>query len=134
MHLLINDTKTLSDLQVEFSNEFPYLKIEFFNTPNTRKEALPKSKMYRSTMKVSECRKIHYNGNLAVDKNNTVAQFEETLWNIFGLSAQVFRKSGNLWIETALTDSWTLERQNDHGMEFSTSALQIEDLSKEKIN
>jgi hypothetical protein len=32
----------------------------------------------------------------------------------------VFRKSGNLWLETTMTDDWTLQQQNDHGYEIST--------------
>ena len=28
------------------------------------------------------------------------------------LSAQVFRKSGKIWLETTFTDSWTLKKQN----------------------
>ncbi|MFZ9982087.1 MAG: hypothetical protein ACO3FI_08660 [Cyclobacteriaceae bacterium] len=32
-----------------------------------------------------------------------------------GLLVKIFRKSGNVWIETSLTDDWTLERQNEEG-------------------
>ena len=56
-----------------------------------------------------------------VTQNETVSTLENELWKNFGLSAQVFRKSGNLWIETSLTDSWTLEQQNREGFEMSSS-------------
>jgi hypothetical protein len=42
------------------------------------------------------------------------------LWQEFGLCVQVFRKSGNHWIETSLTNSWTLEQQNREGFELSS--------------
>jgi hypothetical protein len=31
----------------------------------------------------------------------------------------VFRKSGKTWLETSVTDDWTLKRQNEEGMELS---------------
>ena len=33
---------------------------------------------------------------------------------------QVFRKSGNIWNAISLTDSWTLESQNEAGEFIST--------------
>ena len=38
----------------------------------------------------------------------------------FSLAVQVFRRSGNLWLETTMTDNWTLRQQNEHGREIST--------------
>jgi hypothetical protein len=38
---------------------------------------------------------------------------------------QVSRKSGTLWLETTMTDSWTLGQQNEHGRELSTPATKI---------
>jgi hypothetical protein len=39
---------------------------------------------------------------------------------VYGLSVQVFRKSGNVWLETSATDNWTLRQQNNEGAELST--------------
>jgi hypothetical protein len=33
---------------------------------------------------------------------------------------QVFRKSGNVWLETSATDAWSLKQQNQEGMDLST--------------
>jgi len=49
-----------------------------------------------------------------------VIDLEKMFKNRFNLSAQVFRKSGNLWLETTMTDNWTLLQQNNHGREIST--------------
>jgi len=75
--------------------------------------------MYPATYRLKQCRKIHQDGALHISPEHTVAEMETELWEKFGLSVQIFRKSGNLWIETSLTDSWTLERQNREGMEMS---------------
>ncbi len=119
MEILINDTRTISEVQRDFSKEFPFLKIEFFDAPHQAEKSLPKSKMYAHDRKLAACRKQHINGKVKIAKNQKVNDLENDLWVNFGLSAQVFRKSGNLWIETSLTDSWTLEQQNREGLEMS---------------
>ena len=121
MEILINDLLTISEVQHEFAKEFPFLKLEFFDAPNKKEKALPKSKMFSHDKKLSTCRKQHINGKLKVLKDAKVSDLENELWKKFGLSAQVFRKSGNLWIETSLTDSWTLEQQNREGLEMSSA-------------
>lgn len=119
MEMIINDSRTIRELQQEFNNTFPFLKLEFFDVPHAEKKALPKSRMIPNDRKIGTIRKNHREGKLIITENETVSQLENDLWNNFGLSAQVFRKSGNLWIETSLTDSWTLERQNREGYEMS---------------
>ena len=49
-----------------------------------------------------------------------VKDLERIFKDQFSLAMQVFRKSGNLWLETTMTDNWTLQQQNDHGREIST--------------
>lgn len=119
MNIEIKDSRLLNEIQKEFNKEFPYLKIEFFESPHKRKEALPKSKMYPSNRQIGSCRRTHDEGPINIEGHDTVAKFEQAMWDNFGLSVQVFRRSGNLWIETSLTDSWTLERQNKEGLELS---------------
>ncbi len=119
MEILINGSKTISEVQGDFSKEFPFLKLEFFDAPHKEDKALPKSKMFPNTKKLAACRKQQTDGKLIVMKDEKVKDLENELWKNFGLSAQVFRRSGNLWIETSLTDSWTLEQQNREGLEMS---------------
>ncbi|MBL7779341.1 MAG: hypothetical protein JNK66_13760 [Chitinophagales bacterium] len=121
MEIIINDTRVISDIQREFSSHFPFLKLEFFDTPHRENEALPKSKIFTTDKKLGSCRKKHNTGLLEILPQQKVRDLENSMWNNFGLSAQVFRKSGNLWIETSLTDSWTLEQQNREGYEMSDS-------------
>jgi hypothetical protein len=49
----------------------------------------------------------------------SVQDLEQLIWDAFGLSVQVFRKSGNLWLETTVTDQWSLAYQNEQGRELS---------------
>ena len=119
MEIVISEIRTLGDIHKDFSKAFPYLKLEFFDMPYDTTHPAPKSKMFPHDRKLSTIRKKHTEGSIEIMKNMTVAEFEIALWNEYGLSVQVFRKSGNLWIETSLTDSWTLDRQNKEGYEMS---------------
>lgn len=119
MELLITDTKAIHEIQKEFSEVFPFLKLEFFNSPYEEGKAQPKAKMFPHDKKLSACRRLHNTGSLLLNKFDKVSDLEHELWSKFGLSAQVFRRSGNLWIETSLTDSWTLEQQNREGLEMT---------------
>ena len=119
IEILINNLKTISEVQYDFSRKFPFLKLEFFNTAYVAEKALPKSKMFSQDKKLGAIRKTRKEGKIIVAQHQTVNDLEKEFWERFGLSAQVFRKSGNLWIETSLTDSWTLEQQNHEGYEMS---------------
>ena len=50
-----------------------------------------------------------------VDEQTTISDFEDYLSNELGLNAQVFRRSGNLWLQTTKTDSWSLHEANRKG-------------------
>lgn len=119
MEILINDQKTVRQIQQELNNFFPFLKVEFFVEPHLEGKASPKSAIIKSTSKIGQFRSKKVEGTLVFDGNTKVKDFETTLWEKFGLSAQVFRLSSNLWIETSYTDGWTLAKQNTEGMEMS---------------
>lgn len=52
-----------------------------------------------------------------------VSELEKLFKDKFKLAVQVFRKSGNLWLETTMTDNWSLLQQNNHGREISTNKI-----------
>jgi hypothetical protein len=50
----------------------------------------------------------------------TVSELESLLLQLFGLPVQVYRKSGNFWMETRMTRDWTLKQQNEHGKDIAS--------------
>lgn len=112
----ITDNKLIQDLQEEFNSLFPYLKIEFFSITSKGKE---NPKILSPLQAVGQSRKKREDGVLLLNSHMTVTAFEKEMSERFGLQVQVFRQSGKMWIETSLTDSWTLERQNAEGYELS---------------
>ncbi|MBZ5859504.1 hypothetical protein [Flavihumibacter profundi] len=120
MTLSILASKHLNEVQKEFNTYFPYLKIEFFQRMHGVKKASPPQRMYPHNLTISEARTNNTEGYLDLWPDMSVAELEQAFWDKYGLSIQVFRKSGNLWLETTMTDKWTLTQQNSHGQEISS--------------
>ena len=118
MELTIKGNLTIQQVQSNFSAAFPYLKLEFFDAPYKSNVALTRDKVIKHDRKLADIKRMHTEGTIAINPADKVGDFENNMWKQFGLSVQVFRKSGNLWIETSLTDSWTRERQNQEGKEM----------------
>ena len=120
MTIDITTDRQIEDIQKDFSYVFPYLKIEFFKNGSTRRAHYSMEKVIGRNQRIKEAWYTQKNeGAIDVNDTMTVAQFEKALMEHFGLSVQLFRRSGNLWLQTSITDNWTLKQQNDHGREIS---------------
>jgi hypothetical protein len=121
MLLQIASTRLIGDIQKEFNAMFPFLKLEFYRVDENN--AAPVIKRFLpGKYAVLNARRTRQEGELEVDENMTVGSLEKQFLFSFGLGVQVHRKSGNVWLETTMTDSWTLQKQNEHGREISLSA------------
>ncbi len=121
--LHISDFTTLSELKQEFSKSFPYLKIEFFTKPHLRGMGSYKKDMITKNLQLEKVSTYHHNADIFIESNMTVTELEKLFETNFGLHVQVFRKSGNLWLETTATDNWSLDVQNQQGFELSNANL-----------
>jgi hypothetical protein len=126
MEIVIKPGKTMLQIQEDFNNLFPFLKIEFFESPHGPKESSSRSKMITSEKRLKEGLKCNNEKSLFLFGDTSVKELEERFRLDFGLSVQVFRKSGNLWIETSLTDTWTLDRQNQEAFELGSGKYRFE--------
>ena len=66
-------------------------------------------------------------GELSISDSMTVGELEKVFLESFGLPIQISRKSGRIWLETTMTDNWTLKHQNDHGRELSDPIIKLPD-------
>jgi hypothetical protein len=119
MKIAINDHRKIFAIQEEFNTIFPYLKLEFFSKPHALGGASPKKLVKHNSATLGECRTIHQKGDLTIVPDMTVVDLEQNFGNVYGLGVQVFRKSGKSWLETTVTDNWTLAEQNRQGEELS---------------
>lgn len=119
MKITINDNRKIFAIQKSFTELFPYLKIEFFAKPHKVGGGSSKKTMKVNAKTLGECRTVHNTGTITIVPQMTVADLEQNFSDVYGLSVQVFRKSGKVWLETTVTDNWTLEEQNRQGEALS---------------
>ncbi|MBL7811994.1 MAG: hypothetical protein JNL57_07185 [Bacteroidetes bacterium] len=114
MKFQINPNTTLREIRQEFHNHFPYLKLEFFEAGHEAGHGTPKSALisdYNQSAGVAETVAWEVNAEM------TVKQLEGWFLTAAGLHVQVFRKSGQVWLETTHSDGETLAAQNRKGRE-----------------
>ncbi|HEV8504141.1 MAG TPA: hypothetical protein VGQ53_02035 [Chitinophagaceae bacterium] len=122
MYLRIAPNRLISDLQKDFNNVFPFLKIEFFQNRNQQLPAFTFQQILPHNRRIVEGQSAVTDGDIEISSDMKVKDLEKIFKDQFSLAAQVFRRSGNLWLETTMTDDWTLEQQNEHGREISTDS------------
>ena len=113
--MIISDEKTMRDIQIKFNKKFAYLKLEFYRGQHESGQGSPPSERLDPQLTISEVRTVRQEGNLRIKEDMKVSDFEKLFYEKYGLNVQVFRKSGNLWMQTTSTDSWTLAQQNRKG-------------------
>lgn len=116
MKLSINIHSLAEDVKKDFTVCYPFLKIELYKKqlPDTayKNQPIPLNRaLIQQTQKEGKT-------EINIDENTTVAGLENQFKEI-GLMAEIFRKSGNVWVETLLTSNWTLQQQNAEGEEIS---------------
>lgn len=109
--MLIREEKKLREMQAEFREKFPYLKLEFYKPNGSPEERTP----LNPDLTVREIRTNHHEGEVSLHGNMKVRTLESVFYETYGLKVQVFRLSGNIWLQTTSTDEWTLHEQNRKG-------------------
>lgn len=94
---VLNERK-LKDLQVEFSEKFPYLKLEFIPTDDEDIEHL-------QTMKSDEEATSAEPSSWEFDGKLNLKTLKEKCLELFGLDVEVLRKSGETWLHTTFSKS-----------------------------
>lgn len=105
--MCIERGKPIREIQKEFNQIYPFLKIEVADKSQPVVKAVAPSAVCENCYHVD------------VSSGRTVAELEQDFKNYLDLPIQVFRRAGNLWIETSLTHDWTLDQQNREGELFS---------------
>lgn len=111
MKLVVKQNHTAASLQKAFNTLFPRLSLHLFKMPHEKGEGSPKSERALPESLLAEWLDTD-EVTVELYPKMTVAELEAELQE-HGIFAQVFRKSGDLWLETTRTDDWTLERVNE---------------------
>ena len=135
MEMIIEKRKQLQEIQVEFNTLFPFLKLEFYANEYASEEGSAKRNTLDTALSIESVQHKTAEGSLAIQGSMRVAELENAFEEMYGLSVQVFRKSGNTWLQTTTSDSWTLNEQNQKALEKhevikedSVDAMDLQDL------
>ena len=105
----------LTEIQETFNKQFPHLRIEFYGRPHDPGEGTSDRDRLDHERTLGDVTKPISVHQLQFDGNMTINALESKLNEELGLHAQVFRRSGNLWLQTTATDNWTLDDANRKG-------------------
>ncbi len=113
----INSNSTIKDLQACLNLHFPFLRFEFYrNSENGNMRG--NTKLLRASLNVFAVTNLHENIAIKIFDDKKIAEIKNDFEKI-GLTAVLYRKSGNVWVKISLTDEWSLRMQNTEGENFS---------------
>ena len=116
MKLIISPDRTIASVQADFHAEYPYLRLAFFSKAHEAYKGSNAKFLYsKPETTLHELNSHLKDGYLLIEEDMPTWQLERLLETEFGLHTQVFRKSGNIWLETSVSDDLTLEQQNAKG-------------------
>jgi hypothetical protein len=80
MEIIIHDKRKIHEIQKEFSQMFPNLKIDFFAEPcHLEKKASHNKLLMHPSKELSECRAKHSKGTLNISPQMTVSDLKKRL-------------------------------------------------------
>jgi hypothetical protein len=120
MTIQVTTDRLIEDIQKDFSYVFPYLKIEFFRKGTRYKQNKQRTISLPVHQTIGSVFKNNRRGTILVTSSMTVRELEKNCDEQFGITVQLYRRSGTLWLETSMTDNWTMQQQNDRGSEISS--------------
>ncbi|WP_298709047.1 hypothetical protein [uncultured Chitinophaga sp.] len=127
MKVLITEEFLVRSIQEEFHFLYPHLKLEFFRQPHHPYDGSPLTDRVHPDTPIDEIRDIHCAAWIDMGAQITATGLEQQFAHLLGLSAQVFRKSGSIWLQTTDTDDRTLGDLEAAGR-FQAPAANIPDI------
>ncbi|SKC97884.1 hypothetical protein SAMN05660461_1035 [Chitinophaga ginsengisegetis] len=132
MDIYISEEAVVGDIQKRFREFYPYLRLAFYRNPHRTGECSPKEEAVPPETPIDKIRMIHNSGWLDVSYYRRAAAVEHDFSHEFGLSAQILRRCGDLWLETTTTDNWTLEELNIAGRPVERQRFRLPDEMEEE--
>ncbi|WP_217605899.1 hypothetical protein [Chitinophaga sp. GbtcB8] len=115
MKLYVNQSSTLGEIQKDFRDMYPYLKLEFYKRIQTGNQGASSKDKLQANYLPGKINTGRVYTAIDISPQRSAGELENEILDILGVSAQVFRRSGNIWIQTTDTDKWSLRLQNEEG-------------------
>ena len=115
MKLYLSPELKIREIKKGFVNEFPYLKLEFFNHKHLPGERDPFTQRVSDASSLFEVTGDMMKTEIDINPKQTVSELKQIFRRKLNIHIQIFRRSKYIWIETTQTDNFTLEKQNEMG-------------------
>lgn len=115
MKLYVNQSSTLGEIQKDFRDMYPYLKLEFYKRIQTGNRGTPSKDRLQANYLPGKINTGRVYAAIDISPQRSASELETDILNTLGVSAQVLRRSGTIWIQTTDTDKWSLRLQNEEG-------------------
>jgi hypothetical protein len=128
MNLFISSERTVREINREFKRMLPLLKLAYYGHKHGQEESSTFDHIVPEHVLVKAIAHTIKPGVIEINSFDTVAELEQRFQNYFGLPVQVYRKTGDVWIETVQTDNLSLEKQNNIGARASKPRYSINNI------
>lgn len=130
MKIHIDQDTTLGALKVAFTSTWPHLKLVFFTKPHEEHRGTGAKFMISDEKQTVGQTAAGFQGavDVVMDDKTTVWQLEQLFETQLGLHVHVFRRSGNTWLESTVSDDLTLAQQEAKGLAGEQGGIYIPDL------
>jgi len=112
---MLNENSTVNEVISYLQGCFPFLRFEFYKSD-------VRSPSDQRLMLLPHLALGILTGNrtlsLCLDEDKRISELKDDFRRI-GIEVVIYRKAGNVWVETKLTGDWTLKMQNAEGEIFS---------------
>ena len=109
----ISNNRTLQEIQDEFNEYFPHLKIQFYKTDKFFPGSFSELFVESADEKLLTFRIKNNSGYLYLNEDLNVQKLKENILNYFGLKAEIFQKTDlNLWSQNPISNNQLLREIN----------------------
>ena len=115
MEIYISEEAIIGNIQHDFQEVYPFLQLEFYEQPHEIGQSCSPLEKLAPETPIEDIRMMHTFGWIDISRHRTASEIEHDFRRLLGLSVQVMRRSGDMWVQTTTTDFWTLQRLNEEG-------------------
>lgn len=118
----IYSTDSTFQVRERFRDRYPMLDLHFYRSAHKPFRGNLETEELRADLPLTTLSPNIKDGTVNIDGEVTAISLEQALEEDFGLHVQLVRRSGRQWMQTSLTDKWTLQ----HHMNFAAAEAEAE--------
>lgn len=116
----INKSMSVAEVNEQFRKLYPNLKLLFFESAHDQFKGSHLIEVLGDQVSIEMINSLFIDGEIELSGDMSVADLEGIFEDRFGLHVQVFRKSGDAWLETTASDHWSLGKQEKQASRYET--------------